>query len=367
MINPNAIRRIAVHRVELPFAVPASRVHGLNQPEYLDSTIVVVETMSGLSGIGESCPVDLPAFAAELRAAIAEMAPALLGQDATQINCVYRAMDEALFGHAQAKAAIDIACWDLLGKHCAQPVSALFGGRFQSSIPVYASIPLDRVGAMVKTLKRKQGEGYTRFQVEIGDDPETDCERVRSLVVTGRKGDLFMADANRRWSKQEALRALREINAIDCYLEQPCATYAECKTIRERCARPFILDEIIDGPRDLALALAEDALDALAIKLTHAGGLTPARVMRDICVANGLQLRIEDTAGAEITRAAQAQLAAATPPAMLLGSYPCVSDRPAIADDAPELRDGQLHLNHLPGLGVTPKPEVLGDPIAEYG
>lgn len=369
MQNPNAIKTISVYPVEIPFHALGSKWIGRKKPKHLDSTIVIVETVAGLTGVGESCPIGaiyLPAFADGLRAAIEEMAPALLGQDATQINQIYRVMDEALFGHAYAKAAIDIACWDLLGQHCAQPISALLGGRFQSNIPAYASIPLRGVKEMVKTLKARQAEGYTHFQIKIGDEPEADCERVRALLMAGRKQDVFMADANRGWSKQDALRALLEINAFDVYLEQPCATYSECLTVRERCSRPFMLDEIIDGPRDLARAIADDALDALVIKLTHAGGITPARVERDMCLAHGIKMRIEDTAGSEITRAAQAQLAAATPPSMLLGSYTFINDHPPVAEGAPEVRDGLLHLNHQPGLGLTPNMDVLGDPIAVY-
>ncbi len=370
MVNPNAIKQITVYRVELPFKALGSRWVGRETPEFLDSTIVLLETASGLTGVGETCPIGsiyLPAFAGGVRAALEEMAPVLIGEDATQINRVYRVMDAALFGHGYAKAAIDIACWDLLGQHCAQPVSALLGGRFQSRVPAYASIPLREVKEMVKTLKARQAEGFSYFQIKIGDDPETDCERVRAMLLTGRKQDVFMADANRGWSKQDALRAMREINALDTYLEQPCATYAECLSLRERCTRPLILDEVIDGPLDLARAIADDALDALVIKITHAGGITPALKMRNLCLGHGIKMRIEDTAGSEITRAAQAQLAAATPAPMLLGSYTFVNDHPPVADGAPEIRDGMLHLNHLPGLGVEPNLEVLGEPVAVYG
>jgi L-alanine-DL-glutamate epimerase-like enolase superfamily enzyme len=367
--NPNAIKKISVYPVEIPFHALGSKWVRRKKPGHLDSTIVIIETAAGLSGIGESCPIGaiyLPAFAAGLRAAIEEMAPALLGQDATQINQVYRVMDESLFGHAYAKAAIDIACWDLLGKHCAQPVSSLLGGRHQSRIPAYASIPLRTVEEMVATLIEKQDEGYTRFQIKIGDDPIVDCKRVKAVVDAGRPGDLFMADANCGWSQADALRVVETINGIDCYLEQPCVTYRECLTVRERCSRPFILDEVIDSPAGLARALAEDALDALVVKVTHAGGLTPAKIERDMCMAQGIKMRLEDTAGTEITRAAQAQLAAATPIEMQLGSYTFINDRPAVADGAPEIRHGMLHLNNEPGLGLVPNMDVLGEPLAVY-
>lgn len=369
MKNSNAIGCISVYQVEIPYVALGSRWLGREKPQHLDSTVVMVETEAGLNGVGESCPIGaiyLPAFAAGLRAALAEMAPALLGIDATQINLVNRAMDQALFGHGYAKAAIDIACWDLLGQHCGQPISALLGGRFQSRIPVYASIPLGDIESMRSTLKQKQADGYNRFQIKIGEDPRLDIERVRALVAAGRPGDLFMADANRGWSRDDALRAIEAINDIDCYLEQPCATYAECRDLRRQCKRPYILDEVIDGVGDLARALVDDALDALVIKITHAGGLTPARQLRDLCLAQGIKMRIEDTAGSEITRAAQAHLAAATPLAMQLGSYTFVSDRAPVVDGAPEVRDGMLHLNDRPGLGVTPRLSALGIPLAVY-
>ena len=369
MSNPNAIRSIRVYTVEVPYNPLGSRWLGRQRPDHLDSTIVEIETASGLAGIGESCPIGavyLPAFAAGLRSALAEMAPSLLGQDAMQINQVYRVMDKALFGHAYAKAAIDIACWDLLGKHCAQPVSSLLGGRHQRRIPVYASIALGAIDEMVENFTRLRAEGFSRFQIKIGDEPMVDCERVKAILKSASPGEIFMADANRGWTQADALRAVRILNDLDCYLEQPCATYRECLSVRRHCARPFILDEVIDGPPDLARAIADDALDALVIKLTHAGGLTPARILRDLCQAHGIRMRIEDTAGTEIARAAQAQLAAATPLGLQLGSYPFVSEASPLADGAPEVRDGMLHLNDEPGLGVVPKPGALGEPVAVY-
>ena len=103
-----------------------------------------------------------------------------------------------------------------------------------------------------------------------------------------------------------------------------------------------------------------------SFKVTHAGGLTPAKIERDLCLAHGIKMRLEDTAGTEITRAAQAQLAAATPLDMQLGSYSFIHDRPPTADGAPELINGMLHLNQEPGLGITPKMDVLGIPLAVY-
>lgn len=363
------IKKISVYRVEIPFKPLGSLWVGRRKPACLDSTIVELETESGLTGVGESCPIGavyLPAFAEGLRAGIEEMAPALIGQDASQVNVINQTMDDALFGHGYAKTPIDIACWDLLGKKSGQSISRLLGGRFQGEIPAYASIPISDPQTMVATTKARQAEGFERFQIKVGDDPVDDVERIRAVVGAGNKGDVFMADANRGWSKTDALRAVDRLDDVDCFVEQPCASYEDSLAVRKRCRQPFMLDEVINSMVDLARAIADDAIDGLVIKISHAGGLTQAMRWRDLCLRHGVKMRLEDTAGTEVTRAAQAQLAAATPLAMQLGSYTFLNDMEAVADGAPQLKRGKLVLNERPGLGLKIRKELLGDPVAVF-
>ena len=99
----------------------------------LQSTIVKVETDDGRAGYGETCPLGstyLPAHSAGARAAIEEVAPALIGVDPRNLNAVWAAMDGSLAGHDYAKAAIDIACWDLCGQAANAPPSSMLTGRF---------------------------------------------------------------------------------------------------------------------------------------------------------------------------------------------------------------------------------------------
>ena len=367
------IKNIFVHQLKIPFKPLGSLWIGRRKPPCLDSTVVVLTTESGQTGVGETCPIGsvyLPAFALGVRAAIEEMAPALIGEDATNIARIAQVMDGSLFGHDYAKAAIDIACWDLLGKSTGLSISAIMGGRHQITIPAYASIPLDSPKEMVACTRERRTEGYQYFQVKVGDDPIEDVARARAVLGEARKGEVFMVDANRGWSKPDALRAVAALNQgpkfADCYIEQPCATYDECLVVRSKCPQPMILDEVIDTIKDLAKAIKDKALDGLVIKITHAGGLSKARLLRDVCLHHGIKMRIEDTAGTEITRAAQAQLAAATPPHMLLGSYSFLHSLPPSAQGTPELLDGRLHLNNEPGLGITPDMSVLGKPVAYY-
>ena len=367
------IKNISVHQLKVPFKPLGSLWVGRRKPAYLDSTVVLLTTDTGTTGVGETCPISavyLPAFALGVRAAIEEMAPALIGEDVTQISRIAQVMDRSLFGHDYAKAAIDIACWDLLGKFTGLPVSTLMGGRHQSAIPAYASVPLDSPEEMALYAREKRAEGFRYFQVKVGDDPMEDVERVRAVLADRNKNDAFMVDANRGWSKPDALRAVAALNHgrefMDCYLEQPCDTYEECRVVRSKCAQPMILDEVIDTVSDLARAIRDKVLDGLVIKITHAGGLTKARTTRDVCLRHGIKMRIEDTAGTEIARAAQAQLAATTPTEFLLGSYAFLHQLSPSAHGAPTLSDGMLHLNDAPGLGIEPDMDILGEPIACY-
>ena len=127
------ISRISAYRVELPLHEGSYKWSGGKSVSVFDSTIVAIDTDQGLTGYGEVCPLGpfyLPAYANGARAGIAELGPHLLGEDPRQIAKLNRRMDAALQGHPYVKSAIDIACWDLLGKACGQPVCVLLGGRY---------------------------------------------------------------------------------------------------------------------------------------------------------------------------------------------------------------------------------------------
>ena len=102
-----------------------------------DSTVVEFKTSEGISGYGEICPLGpsyLPAYAEGARVGIKNLAESLFGQDPTNLNNVNLLMDQALKGHPYVKSAIDVACWDILGKSTGQPIYNLLGGKLQDKI-----------------------------------------------------------------------------------------------------------------------------------------------------------------------------------------------------------------------------------------
>src|SRR3954454_3106257 len=127
------IARIFAQRVELPLREGSYKWSGGKSVSVFDSTIVQVDTDTGLTGYGEVCPLGpfyLPAYAAGVRAGIRELGPHLLGENLLELEKLNRRMDAALKGHAYVKSALDLACWDILGKATGQPVCTLLGGRY---------------------------------------------------------------------------------------------------------------------------------------------------------------------------------------------------------------------------------------------
>ncbi|QIB34297.1 cis-3-hydroxy-L-proline dehydratase [Ancylobacter pratisalsi] len=335
--------------------------------EVFDSTVVAVETDAGITGYAECCPLGsayLPAYAHGVRAGLEEIGPKIIGLDPTDLNVLNRHMDSVLRGHPYVKAPIDIACWDILGKLCGLPVYKLLGGAAQDKVALYRAISQEAPEAMAKKIAGYKSEGYTKFQLKVGGDADQDIDRIRVTRTILDPSDILVADANTGWTRAEAARITASVADLDVYIEQPCPTYEECVSVRRRTHRPFVLDEVIDGVATLQRALADDAMDIINLKISKVGGLTKARLMRDICVASGTPMTIEDTWGGDIVTATIAHLARSTPEefcfsATDFNSYGTVD----IASGAPRRVNGFMTASDAPGLGLTPIFEALGDPV----
>jgi L-alanine-DL-glutamate epimerase-like enolase superfamily enzyme len=219
---------------------------------------------------------------------------------------------------------------------------------------------------MAAKIEGYAAEGYTKFQLKVGGDANDDIERIHATRSVLKPSDLLVADANTGWTRHEAARVVNAVAGVDVYIEQPCMTYDECVSIRRRTALPFILDEVIDGTDTLVRGIAEDAMDVINLKISKVGGLTRAKLMRDLCVSSGIPMTIEDTWGGDITTAAIAHLARSTPAdfcfsATDFNSYGTVT----IAAGAPQRVNGRMTATDRPGLGITPDFGVLGDAVLE--
>ena len=364
------ITEIKVYQVDLSLKEGRYNWSNGNFVEVFDSTIVEVMTDEGIAGYAECCPLGsayLPSYALGVRSGLAELCPHLIGLDPLNIGEINRVMDAALRGHPYAKAPIDIACWDLLGLATGLPVYTLLGGAAQDDVVLYRAISQEAPEIMAKKIETYAAEGYTKFQLKVGGDANEDIDRIHATRDVLKPSDILVADANTGWTRHEAARVVGAISSLDVYVEQPCLTYEECMSIRRRTALPFVLDEVIDTPNTLVRGIAEDVMDVINLKISKVGGLTKAKLMRDLCIQHGIPMTIEDTWGGDITTAAIAHLARSTPAeftfsATDFNSYGTVD----IAKGAPSRINGRMTAPDKPGLGIIPIFEALGAPVATY-
>lgn len=363
------IARIFAHRVDLPLHETTYQWSGGKSVTVFDSTLVGVETEDGRIGYGEVCPLGpfyLPAYAEGVRAGLRELGPHLLGEDPRQLVKLNRRMDAVLKGHPYVKSGVDIACWDLLGQASGLPVCELLGGRYGESVPLYRAISQEAPDRMAAKVKGYRAEGYRRFQLKVGGDPDVDIARIHAVAAELEPGDRLVADANTGWVQHEAVRVAKAVRDVDVSIEQPCLTYAECLAVRRQIPHPFILDETIDDLEVLLRARADLAMDAVNLKISKLGGLTKIRQARDLCVSMGIAMTLEDSWGGDVATAAIAHLAQSTPPELLFtttdfNSYVTVSN----ADGAPRRQEGRMSASKAPGLGITPRAEVLGSRLVD--
>ena len=377
MLNPDRriekqsmkISRIKAWKVDLPLHEGSYKWSGGKSVDVFDSTVIAVESECGQVGYGEVCPLGpfyLPAYAEGVRAGIKELGQHLIGWNPLHLGELNRRMDSAMRGHAYVKSGIDMACWDLLGKVTGQPCCTLLGGRYGDDFVLYRAISQEEPDAMAAKVAGYRAEGYRRFQLKVGGDPNVDIERIRAVREILEPTDKLVCDANTGWLMHEAARVVRAVRDLDVYIEQPCDSYEECLAIRRRTDHPFVMDESINGLDVLMRGSADLAMDVVNIKISKFGGLTKARQARDLCASLGIAMTLEDSWGGDIVTAAISHLAHSCPTDLLFtstdfNSYVTVD----IADGAPKRKNGRLTASLEPGLGVQPKFEVLGDVVLE--
>ncbi|MEM8973357.1 MAG: mandelate racemase/muconate lactonizing enzyme family protein [Pseudomonadota bacterium] len=362
------IKRIDVYHFELTYIHGTYKMSGGRDIEALPSTLVRVTSDTGHEGWGEVCPLGttyLPSHAGGARAALELIAPALIGVDPTNLAAVNDAMDSALMGYAYAKSPVDVACWDLTGKAWGASVADMLGGVRQETFPLYFAVPLGSSEEMTNYVLARRAEGIHRFQLKIGGDPVEDAACARHVVEKTGPEDIIVGDANCGWRVNEAIVAARGMEGLPrFYFEQPCPTMEECIEVRKHTTMPMVYDEVVSDTRSLLRAAGEGGAGAFNLKVSKVGGLTKAKLMRDLGQELGLQVTIEDTWGGDVVSATSAHLAASTRPKSLL-SVSFMNDwtNEHVAGYRPKSERGFGSAPEGAGLGIEVDVGLLGAPL----
>ncbi len=339
--------------------------------ERLDSTLVRIDTDQGISGWGEGCPwghTYLPAHGGGIRSALAILAPALMGMDPRSTGAINHAMDMALPGHEYAKSPIDIACWDILGKSAGLPLWKLFGADLSVPVPVNSSISTGTAEQMIQSIQEAAEKGYRWHSAKIGGhDVAADLARMQAICRCAPPAANITFDINRAWTLAIAVQALNSIDVRN-RIEQPCETIEQCAHVAARVSQPIVLDECLHSFQDHLDAWRMNACEAIKIKPNRVGGLTKARQIRDFGISVGWQMHIEEVGGTAMADTAAIHLAASTPERFRLASWLChehLADDPIAGQGARNI-DGYAEPPNLPGLGITPNEQQLGEPCATW-
>jgi 4-hydroxyproline betaine 2-epimerase len=366
------ITGINVYAVDLPVVGGEYRMASTTN-RVLHSTVVELETDRGFSGYGEVCPagsVYQPQHALGARAALQEMCPSLLGLNPLHTENIARAMDAALNGSRYAKAAVDIALWDIAGKAYGARVCDLLGGAVRESVPSYYSTTVMSPDDTATLVAEKQAEGYPRIQTKVGGRSlDEDIATIRKVGEIIRPDVKWAVDVNRGWSTRDAITASRLTENLPFVLEQPCNSYEEIASIRAQIRHPIYLDESTEHLGVILKAAVLGTADGFGLKVTRLGGLSAMRTVRDICHFARLPFSCDDAWGGDIIAAACVHLAATVHPSLCEGAWIAAPYIEGHYDEnsGVKIKDGWIDVPKGPGLGITPNIAALGKPIQRHG
>lgn len=361
------IKKVSLYRLEIPMMCgrfSCSLEPGVEQAEVV---ITRVETECGLVGYGESGSVGgYPNYSPGILASSAELISRhLMEKDPRHVNAIQHSMS-LIDGHGAIKSGFDMACWDILGKSVNKPLHEILGGQLMDTVPLYRSIPTEAPEDMVQSVKDWRAEGYRMFQLRVGHgDIQADLQRISGVIAKRQSDELYTVDVAGHWRVDEALYILNTVHDLDFTIEQPCWTVDDCMSVRQRIHFPMKLDNSLNSVHDVMRAYANNACDSIVIHLNKFGGISPARIARDLATAGGLGITYSTQWGTEITTAALIHLGMTTQPNRLISTIDShnYSSLTVASNDPIKVDNGAMWLaDDAPGLGVVVDDEALGEP-----
>jgi L-alanine-DL-glutamate epimerase-like enolase superfamily enzyme len=266
-------------------------------------------------GWGESSPSKRVTgeTAATVLKTLDKIAPKLIGLCPLRIEHDIEVMDSVVKQNPAAKAAIDIALHDILGKTCHKPLFMLMGG-YRTEVLTDITLSIKTPKEMAKDAAKAAERGFKALKVKVGVNPVEDVERIRLIRNAVGKDMQIRIDANQGWTRQQAIEVLNKIAKFNIqFVEQPVPA-EDLKgliSVRKNSLVPVMADESVHSPEDAVRLIQAEAIDLINIKLMKTGGILKARKIAAIAEAAGIPCMIGCMSESEIGIAAGAHLAAA--------------------------------------------------------
>jgi muconate cycloisomerase len=352
------IRAIEPVAVGLPMRKPV--IMAGEQVRRADNVLVRIIADDGLVGWGEAAaaPVMTGETLESIVAAVHFMAPMLHGREAADITGARAAMDARMYGNHGAKAAIEIALYDLAGKAAGRPVHALLGAKQRSRLALLGVIGGGDLDGDLRDAEKKKAAGFTIYKIKVGiDTPETDAARTREICRVLGDGLLISADANQGYTSAEAQRFVYAVKGCGLdFLEQPVAASDLAGMAAVAAAAGDIAigaDEGIHSLDDIRRHHAAKAARGVSLKAIKLGGVGALVAAARLCTALGMRVNISCKTGESSVACAAALHAASVIPAVAWGLTLTHTALAADVTGAPlPTAQGHAEILDRPGLGV---------------
>jgi len=347
------------------------RRHGIGDIESAMPLVIVrLTTDEGIAGYGEASPWSVFTGTAEQTASGIDvhLRPHLEGADPFAVRAIMDHCEHALAGHTDAKAAVETALLDVVGKALGQPITTLLGGRVRDSIPLSVSVADPEFDADLEWCQARNADGVRLFKVKTGfTDHATDLMRLERLRETLPADIDLRIDYNQGLECWDALGKLRDVERfLPTFIEQPVPRpYRKVMAELTRAMdTPIMADESVFSPEEAVDCVRLGAADLFSIKIMKAGGLWKAKAIAEIAEAAGIACYGGTMFEGGIANAAGAHLIGATANISLGAEF--YTARWVFAEDVLAeplgLRDGATVVPTGPGLGVV----VDEDRIRKY-
>lgn len=330
----------------------------------LPSIIVKVTTDTGIVGYGEGMPdshVTGETFASSYIMLEKDLAPALIGENPFQLERIHEKMNALVHHATTAKTAIDLACYDIMGKATGQPVYNLLGGRYHDALDVPCIISILAPDEMARQAAEAIKEGYTNVKIKVGDNPVVDVQRIRAVREAIGPDIPLRVDANQGWrNAATTMRVLQQVE--DCqigWIEQPvlAADIIGLAEVRQKTTIPVMIDEGLHGDKEMREVIMRQAADLINIKLMKCGGIFPALKLVAQAEMAGIGCQVGSMVESAIATAAGAHLCIAKKAIFsneMVGPLMFSRDFGTLV-----FEQNRLKLTERPGLGVDVDENVV--------
>jgi len=323
--------------------------------------VVLIETDTGHTGYG-SAPATA-VITGETHGSIIEaiskvIAPAIIGQDIENLNMLTGRIQKSIVKNFSAKAAVEIAIYDLFGQLYQAPIYKLLGGG-DNVITTDITISVDYIDKMVEDALEATKLGFETLKIKVGEDTALDIERIKAIYASIADRALIRLDANQGWTPKQTVSVLRSLEESGVQLElveQPVKgdDLDGMKYVNERVLTPVMADESSFGPREAIELISTRAADIINIKLMKAGGISSAVKIADIAGIYGVECMIGCMLESSIGVAAAAHIAAAKSSVITRVDL----DAPSLAEYDPvtsgvKFDNAKITITDAPGLGIT--------------